>query len=383
MSTLQVVNAKHPSSASNNLVLDASGNATFAGTAAMASSFLRNRLINGDMRIDQRNAGASVTPGNAVYTLDRWRFNSTQTSKFSVQQNAGSVTPPPGFTNYLGVTSLSAYALTGVDSFSFEQIIEGFNVSDLNWGTANALPATLSFWVRSSLTGTFGGSLATTRTAVWVMPFSFTISAANTWTYVTVSVTAPTSTGGANTGSSDGVYVRFGLGGTGAVVGGTVGVWTNAGNFIQPAGTVSVVGTNGATLYVTGVQFEVGSVATPFERRQFGQELALCQRYFQKTFPLGTVPASITGTAGAVFGSSSVTNTSFSVTRSFLVQMRASPTMVFFSPNQAGSNWSEQSGVVPTLTDLGAIDSSISMRGTGSISAGGAHSIHFTASAEL
>jgi hypothetical protein len=255
--------------------------ASTQNTAATGFGF-KNRIINGDMRIDQRNAGGSVTPTTGgTYTLDRWVTNATQSSKYSLQQNAGSVTPPSGFASYLGVTSLSAYSLTGNDTFSVEQTIEGFNVADLAWGTASASPVALSFWVRSSLTGTFGGSIATTKTAVWVMPFSYTISSANTWTYVTVAVTAPTATGGANTGNTQGVYVRFSLGATGTTVGGTAGVWTNAGNFVAPAGAVSVVGTSGATFYITGVQLEKGSTATSFDYRPYGTELALCQRYYQ------------------------------------------------------------------------------------------------------
>jgi hypothetical protein len=258
----------------------------------------RNRIINGDMRIDQRNAGASVTPTGEQYTLDRWVARVTAASKYSVQRNAGSVTPPPGFTNYLGVTSQSAYTLTGNENYNIEQIIEGFNVADLNWGTASAVPCTLSFWVRSSLTGTFGGSIATTRTAVWVMPFTYTISSANTWTYVTVPVTAPTTTGGAETDNTAGVFLRFGLGSIGTAAGGSNGVWTNAGNFVQPSGTVSVVGTNGATFLLTGVQLEPGTVATPFERRSYGQELALCQRYYEKSYAASVAPGTVTTNNG-------------------------------------------------------------------------------------
>lgn len=285
--------------------------------ATNGRGFLRNRILNGDCRIDQRNAGASVTPTAQAYVLDRWNAALSVSSKYSVQQNAGSVTPPSGFANYLGVTSLSAYVLTGNDSFSIQQIIEGYNVSDLNWGAASASPATLSFWVRSSLTGTFGGSIATTKTAVWVMPFTYTISSANTWTYITVSITAPTGTGGTNNDNTAGIYVRFGLGATGVAAGGTAGTWTNAGNYVQPSGTVSVVGTNAATWYITGVQLEAGSVATPFERRQYGQELALCQRYYHR----------ITGGNSSPLGSGQVfAATQAVIVTNFPVTMRTSPT---------------------------------------------------------
>ena len=125
----------------------------------MGSSFKRNRIINGDMRVDQRNAGASITPTVSVYALDRWKVNISQASKFSVQQNAGSVTPPASFSNYLGCTSLSAYTVGASESFYLTQAIEGFNTADLSFGTANARTITVSFWVRCSLTGTFGGSI--------------------------------------------------------------------------------------------------------------------------------------------------------------------------------------------------------------------------------
>jgi hypothetical protein len=233
----------------------------------------RNRIINGDMRIDQRNNGASVTPTADVYTVDRWAVTLTQASKFSIQQ---STTAPADFANSLLVTSTSAYSVLAGDTFLAYQHIEGFNSADLNWGTANAKTVTLSFLVRSSLTGTFGGALtnsATNRS----YPFSYTISAANTWTTISVSIPGDTS-GTWLTTNGKGISVRFGLG-SGSTFSGTAGAWA-AGNLVQPSGTVSVVGTNGATFYITGVQLEPGTVATPFERRSYGQELALCQRYY-------------------------------------------------------------------------------------------------------
>jgi hypothetical protein len=237
----------------------------------------RNRIINGDMRIDQRNAGASVNnAAGSLYTLDRWGTFGSQASKFSVQQNAGSVTPPVGFTNYLGVTSSSAYTVGASEQFSVVQPIEGLNISDLGWGTANAKTVTISFWVRSSLTGTFGGSLRNSGVGR-SYPFTYSISVADTWEYKTVTISGDTS-GTWLTTNGIGVYVAFALG-AGASASNTAGSWA-AGNYPSATGATSVVGTNGATFYVTGVQFEVGSVATPFERRPFGAELALCQRYY-------------------------------------------------------------------------------------------------------
>ena len=244
----------------------------------------RNRIINGAMVIDQRNAGASITPttSGTWFGVDRWAFSMAQSSKFSVQQNAGSVTPPSGFKNYLGITSLSAYSVTGNDYFGLYQKVEANNIADLDWGAAGAKTVSLSFWVRSSLTGSFGASLQNDAEN-WIYSFAYTVSQANTWTYVTVTVPGATS-GTWLTGVNNGMYVWFGLGASGTRVG-TAGAWgTQSGAGLQPSGTVSVVGTSGATFYVTGVQLEAGSVATPFERRPYGTELALCTRYFQNQF---------------------------------------------------------------------------------------------------
>ena len=279
MSTLKVSTLQNAASSTANVTLDASGNATVGGTLAMGSSFLRNRIINGDMRIDQRNAGASVTPTASAYTLDRWDARMTQASKYSVVQST--TVPNNTFTNSLLATSASAYSVLSTDNFGLQQVIEGFNAADLAWGTSDAKAITISFWARSSISGTntYAGSLrnnATDRSYV----FTYTL-AANTWTYVTVTVPGPTS-GTWLTNNSGGIYFQFSLG-TGSNFHTTANAWQN-GNFLSVSGATSVVGTNGATFYVTGVQLEVGSVATPFERRQYGTELMLCQRYYSSMY---------------------------------------------------------------------------------------------------
>jgi hypothetical protein len=269
----------------------------------------RNRIINGDMRIDQRNAGVEVNPAvTAAYYVDRWSVGLSVASKFKIGQNAGAVTPPDGYTNYLGATSLSAYTVGAADVFNLRQFIEGFNVSDLAWGTASAKTVTLSFWVRSSLTGLFGGTLknsASNRS----YPFSYTISVANTWEQKSITIEGDT-TGTWLTDSGSGIRVYFSLG-AGATFSGTAGAWAAA-NYVSATGATSVVGTNGATFYITGVQLEAGSSATDFERRPIGTELALCQRYYYKL--VGT------WTQGATSAVVSYTTWPFPVT------MRASPT---------------------------------------------------------
>jgi len=238
----------------------------------------KNRIINGAMVIDQRNAGASVTiTTNGEFGVDRWKGQPSVNSKFSLQQNAGSVTPPVGFSNYLGATSLSSYTVGAGESFSIAQYIEGFNTADLQWGTANAKTVTLSFWAYSSLTGTFSGALANSAVNR-SYPFSYTISSANTWTQVSVTIAGDTS--GTWIGATNGVGIRiwFNLG-AGSSLSTTGGAWA-AGDYRATTGSVSVVGTNGATFYITGVQLEKGSTATSFDYRDYGRELIMCQRYY-------------------------------------------------------------------------------------------------------
>jgi hypothetical protein len=250
----------------------------------------KNKIINGAMQIDQRNAGALVNPAvNGTYYLDRWLAVASQSSTFSIGQNAGSVTPPTGFINYLGITSLSATTVGASDQFNIRQYIEGLNVSDLGWGTANAKTVTLSFWVRSSLTGTFGGTLNNAdqnRTYV----FSYVINSANTWEQKTVTITGDT-TGTWLTSNGIGIRILFSLG-AGSSVSGAAGSWGST-LYRSVTGATSVVATSGATWQVTGVQLEVGTQATTFTTAggSYGAELALCQRYFQRTsFDTGDYP---------------------------------------------------------------------------------------------
>jgi hypothetical protein len=305
-----------------NRINDASG-----GVLAPISSVMRNRIINGAMVIDQRNAGASVTPSNQ-FTLDRWCAILTQASKFTVQQNAGSVTPPVGFSNYLGVTSTSSYSVASGDTFFIYQAIEGYNFADMQFGTANAKTVTLSFWVRSSLTGTFGGALSN-EAGNRSYPFSYTISSANTWTQASVTIAGDTTGTWTGATNGNGVNVRFGLG-SGSTFSATAGSW-GAGNIVQATGDVSVVGTNGATFYITGVQLEVGTQATSFEYRQYQQELSLCQRYFE---------------AGSLWREgTNATSGNFCVfSESFLVQKRASATFTYGNVGGSNSNVSSIQG---------------------------------------
>ena len=264
-----------------NAILDASGGNTVTINSVTPTAYNtmgKNRIINGAMEIDQRNAGAATANTINGYTVDRWGFYQSVTGKVIVQQNAGSVTPPAGFSNYLGITSQSAYSVGSSDYYALIQQVEGFNFADLAWGTANAKAVTLSFWVRSSLTGTFGGSLKNSD-GNRSYPFSYTISSANTWEQKSITVAGDTTGTWVGSTNGCGVQVIFGLG-IGTTYSGTAGSWAGS-NYFSATGATSVVGTSGATFYITGVQLEAGSVATEFERRPYGTELALCQRYFQ------------------------------------------------------------------------------------------------------
>jgi len=244
---------------------------------------MRNRIINGAMAIDQRNAGASVTPSAIGYTLDRWRASFDQASKFSVQQTPSAtetgyaVRVAAGFSNYLAITSTSSYTVGSGEQFTIAQRIEGLNVSDLAWGTSDAKTITLSFLVRSSLTGTFSGALQnSTQTRSY--PFTYTINSANTWEQKTITIAGDT-TGTWLTTNGVGINMSFCIGGNGSPLG-TANTW-QAADYKGATGTTNVVSTSGATFYITGVQLEKGTAATPFEQRLYGQELALCQRYYQ------------------------------------------------------------------------------------------------------
>jgi hypothetical protein len=332
--------------------LSTTGVITQNSTFNSASNFgFKNRIINGAMVIDQRNAGASVTADDGVFIVDRWRMENTQSSKLTGQQNAGSVTPPAGFRNYLGLTSSSAYSVLSGDYFCVDQIIEGFNVFDLGWGTANAQTVTLSFWVRSSLTGTFGGTLANSASNR-SYPFTYTISSANTWEQKSVTIAGDTS-GTWVTDNGPGLRLRFGLG-VGTTYSGTAGAWSGS-VLLSATGATSVVGTSGATFYITGVQLEKGSTATSFDYRPYGTELALCQRYYQTIINTGfnsSFAASRGGGANII-----------DFTVPLIVPIRAAPTITTTGNYTLFGNNANESFSSPTY--VGFYQAGVTLRKTG------------------
>jgi hypothetical protein len=258
---------------------DASGGsaAVLYGVASPPNSMgFRNRIINGEMRIDQRNAGASVTVGGTqTFYVDRFAGEKANLSTL-VANGQQVADAPAGFRNSLKITVTTAEASGASSSFvGADQRIEGFNFADMAFGTASAQTFTLSFWVKSSVTGTYPVSFfnASVNRAYLA---TYSISSANTWEYKTITV-AGDSSGTWNTTNGIGLGFQFSLGG-GTNSDGTAGSW--GGTYkSRTSACVNLNATVNATWQITGVQLEAGTVASPFERRDYGRELMMCQRY--------------------------------------------------------------------------------------------------------
>ena len=280
----------------------------------------KNRIINGGMVIDQRNAGANTLPTNS-YTLDRWNgiayVGSSPTAKFTVARNLGSVTPPSGFTNYLGITVSTAYSSwASGDFFNMVHYIEGYNIADFDWGKTTAKSVTLSFWVRGSVIGNYSVALRN-YDANRAYATTYTINVANTWEYKTITIPGET-TGTWYTDNNRGIELNFDLGRHSSYETSSPNTWNTAGS-IRVASTVRLLDTQNANLYITGVQLEKGSTATSFDYRPYGTELFLCERYFQVFANNGTgQPISF----GSYFSS-----TNFMGYFSLRTKMRTDPTL--------------------------------------------------------
>lgn len=265
-------------------------NASVADTAVHGR---RNLILNGAMTIDQRNGGSSVsTSGGGAFVPDRWGIVENSDGTGTAQQVSDS---PTGFTNSFKVTTGTAdTSLAATQYMRLLHNIEGNNIAHLNWGSANAKDVTLSFWVKSSLTGSFGASISNSaRNRSY--PFTYTVNSAETWEYKTVTIPADT-TGTWLTDNGIGMRIYFGLG-YGATYAGSAGAWA-ATRYESATGGVSVIGTASATWLITGVQLEVGD-ASPFEHRSYGEELLACMRYYWKD----TAPVYLTQ-----YGSNAIAN---------------------------------------------------------------------------
>jgi hypothetical protein len=318
------------------------------------SQGFKNRIINGAMVIDQRNAGASVTQGTSdTYSLDRFLGYGNITSKFTMQQSS---TAPAGFVNSVVITSSAATVVGSSDQYYFAQKIEGYNTADLGWGTANAKTVTLSFWARASVIGTYSVFLLNNGSSYSYVA-NYTISVADTFEYKTITIVAPT-VGTWLTTNGLGIYLGWDLG-SGSTLNQTAGSW-QAANKRATSDSTQLVATSGATLYLTGVQLEVGSTATSFDYRPFGTEKSLCERYCRRYGDgLTGIAANVNGVFLCPF---------------FLSPMRVAPTVIFsdtsikITDNYASDYTS--SGSTVTTVEVSAFGGRIFVNGFGTLTQG-------------
>lgn len=273
----------------------------------------RNKLINGAMEIDQRNEGTAVTLNNIIglFGPDRWygaAYGSTGTA--TIQRVADAPTDFRYSAKYT-VTNPKA-SLASTDYFSIFQNIEGTYIADLFYGTSSARTTTLSFWVKSSIAGTFNGRIYAFVPAYphYSYVFTYTINSANTWEFKTITISSSV-VAGANANNGLGMQVYFNLGVGSSYETSNLNTW-QFGNFAASPGTTKLINTLGATFQITGVQFEIGSQVTGFESLPSSIELQRCQRYFCKSYAPGTKPGTAT-TTGMIAAVSEVTVQNLSV----------------------------------------------------------------------
>jgi hypothetical protein len=336
------------------------------GTTSGGLYGFKNRIINGAMMIDQRNAGASITLATGVqaYPVDRFpAYKGTSGATVTAQQSS---TAPAGFVNSIVFTASTGATPAAGDVNGTWQTIEGYNVADLGWGTANAQSITISFWVRSSVTGTYSVSLTNSAVNRFYVA-TYTVNAANTWEQKTITVAGDTS-GTWLTNNGFGIQIVWDLG-YGTNFNGTAGAWGSS-TIRRTSGSVQFVATTGATFYITGVQLEKGSTATSFDLRPYGTELALCQRYFVRLLgnsnyempPSGVIAANTTNAYGYI---------------AVPVQLRALPSI-------AGSNYRLDRVVAGNAASAIAIDTgynSVNAAGVNVTSSGLTSGLSYTVTA--
>jgi hypothetical protein len=328
--TLDGTSGTLSTSPSSNISFNSAGDVVFTsnGTIVSTSSSqtgFKNRIINGAMAISQRGTSFTTSSGSA-YMVDRWQVGATQVSKITGTQ---STTTATGFTYSQSLTVASAFSSGAADLFYLTQGIEGFNIADLGWGTANALPITISFWIRSSLTGTYSAFVRNSaRNRCYIA--TFTINSANTFEQKTVTIPGDTS-GTWATDNTEGINFGIDLG-SGTNYNGTASTWTGS-NVFRTSGSVSWVANSSATLFLTGVQLEKGSAATSFDYRDYGREFIMCQRYYINYTYTGT--EAVGATLGYTMTATSGQN--YHINFQYPVIMRAAPTLTY--TNWANSNF--------------------------------------------
>ena len=330
MSTIKVNKIENTATADGGIAIDSSGHVQVDGQQLPTAGALsnRNKIANGAMIIDQRNAGSSVTvnDSNNYFAADRFKFgiSSSPTGAGTLQQVSDG---PDGFekSNKFTVTTADS-SIPATQSYNLLQEIEGQDVSDLAWGSSAAKTVTFSFYVKTSLNGTFGGSIQnSSRDRSYPFTYAISSSEANTWVRREITIAGDTS-GTWLTTNGVGLRVLWGIG-NGASRTASAGAWA-ASDARGATGQVQIIGTNSSTFQVTGVQLEVGDKATPFEHRSYGDELAKCQRYFETSYPPGTSVGSASATAPTSYNT--VTGF-FRDWQDFKVTKRATPTVKFYS----------------------------------------------------
>lgn len=327
--------------AGDNVTIEQSGqDITISADGGGGSALpIVNKLINGNFAIDQRNEGAAVSSagGNNAYSSDMWFiYNRNKSGVFSLQRLSDS--PPAGFGYYGRVTITTADATPPHDAeYVLSARVEGFNIQDFSLGTEDARNISLSFWVRSTNTGTYGVSVESGAGDAYVM--NYTINAEDTWEYKTFVIDGNQS-GTWNTTNGIGLKLLFDLGSGSDFQADSLESWSVATEHNHIAGNTQLVNDNGASIDFAGVQIQVGDVATAYEDRPFQTEFDYCRRFYEKSYAIGTVPGTNTGnssganvvnTIGAQLGT---TETDYVL--QFKITKHSVPTMTFYTP--AGSS---------------------------------------------
>ena len=349
----------------------------------------RNLVINGAMQVAQRGTSATVGPngtGEGYTTVDRWQnpLNGSVVSTFSQSTDA-----PSGFANSAKIEITTAdSSLDSHEFWFFRTALEGQDVQSIGKGTSGAKAITLSFWVKSNKTGTYtvevkdsDNDRAASR--------AYTVNSSNTWEHKTLTYNADT-TGEFGNDNGASLRIQFWLVAGSQYQGGTFSDGTfeseTDANRVHSS-QVNLGDTVGNEWYITGIQLEVGEQATPFEHRSFGDELIRCQRYFERSYEIGTATGTATGLGAKMFQIASTTTALYPSQQNFTTVKRAAPTMVAYSPNSGTSGKIRNASGGTDITVSSISNTSATSTGNVNFSSsstdGHQYHWHWTADAEL
>ena len=330
MSTIRVNAIQNTNTTAGGIGIDGSGHVTIEGQSLPSAGPLSNRnlIINGAMQVAQRGTAFNAQgSGDSPYTLDRFQFSGTGSGaqEFNITQNA---TAPDDFAQCLRIACSTANASPSAnDLFSIIQKIEAQDLQILNYGSAAAKKITLSFYVRSNVTGTYA-ILVYQNDDSRMNVVNYTVDSANTWERKTITINEDT-TGVIDDNNQEGLMLEWvlsvGSNFTGSTTKNTWGAYAGANRASGHA--VNIGSSTSNTFDITGVQLEVGSVATPFEHRSYGDELARCQRYYYRH-----ADGSQNSNAGLGSGLWYLT-TDVYISIHFPTTMRANPTLKYNAPS--------------------------------------------------